>query len=553
VSVKTRKKLIEVALPLEAINTASVREGYIYRGNPSALHKWWAQRPMAAARAVIFAQLVDDPAAWPDRFPTEEAQDAERQRLFRIIEQLVIWENTTNEDVLEQARSEIRRCWRGTCEENKDHPQAAELFDPDRLPGFHDPFCGGGALPLEGQRLGLEAWASDLNPVAVLITKAMIEIPTKFASRPPVGRMPSDEATQIPVGAWTGTTGLAEDVRRYGAWMRAEAEKRIGYLYPKVVVTKEMADDRSDLKPHIGRELTVIAWLWARTVKSPNPAFANVDVPLVASFALSTKRGKEAWVDPVIRGDGSGYDFVVRGGGSPRIKETMNRRGGTCLMSGTTMPFEYLRSEGKAGRMGHRLMAVVVKGDRGRFYLSPSREHETVATLAAPVDVPETELPERALGFRIQEYGIHQWRGLFTDRQLVALATLSDLVQEAREKVFGDALEAGLRDDGRGLDAGGTGATAYADAVSTLLAFGADKTAEYGCTIVPWYAKEDRPKGLFARQAIPMVWDYAEVNPLADIGGTFLRTDSRWRPRRMCPLRQTGQREAVGCRRPDAS
>src|SRR5215470_1588861 len=301
-----KRKLIEVALPLEAINRASAREKSMRHGHPSTLHLWWARRPLAAARAVIFAQMVDDPSAHPDIFKTEKAQDKERQRLFKIIEDLVQWENTTNEKVLQAARDEIWQSWRYTCAANADHPRAKELFDRNKLPAFHDPFAGGGSLPLEAQRLGLEAYASDLNPVAVLICKAMIEIPPRFAGRPPVNleaRAKLDHTKE-----WKGAQGLAEDVRYYGRWMRDEAEKRIGHLYPKIDVTAEMAKGRTDLKPYVGKRLTVIAWLWARTVKSPNPAFADVDVPLVSTFLLSTKVGTEAYVEPVIE-DGA-YHFT---------------------------------------------------------------------------------------------------------------------------------------------------------------------------------------------------------------------------------------------------
>jgi putative DNA methylase len=318
------KKLIEVALPLDAINKASAREKSIRHGHPSTLHLWWARRPLAAARAVIFAQMVDDPSAHPDLFPTEKKQEKERQRLFRIIEDLVLWENTTNEKVLQQARDEIWQSWRYTCAENADHPRAKELFDRHKLPAFHDPFAGGGSLPLEAQRLGLESYASDLNPVAVLICKAMIEIPPKFAGKPPVN---PDYRTLSPGGRgqgegesrgqqnlvdreWKGAQGLAEDVRYYGKWMRDEAEERIGHLYPKVEITAEMAKERLDLKKYVSQKLTVIAWLWARTVKSPNPAFAQVDVPLVSTFMLSTKAGKEAYIEPVI--EGGGYRFTVK-------------------------------------------------------------------------------------------------------------------------------------------------------------------------------------------------------------------------------------------------
>src|SRR2546428_686757 len=305
----SRKKLIEVALPLLAINEAAAREKSIRHGHPSTLHLWWARRPLAAARAVIFAQMVDDPSSHPDIFKTEKAQEKERQRLFRIIEDLVLWENTTNEEVLERARAEIWQSWRRACAQNADHPRAKELFDRKKLPAFHDPFAGGGTLPLEAQRLGLEAYASDLNPVAVLINKAMIEIPPKFAGLPPVNPV-ARKAKALIAREWKGAQGLAEDVRYYGQWMREEAKKRIGHLYPKVEITVDMAKERPELKPVVGQKLTVIAWLWARTVKSPNPAFSHVDVPLASTFILSSKEGKEAHVTPVVEGDH--YRFKVK-------------------------------------------------------------------------------------------------------------------------------------------------------------------------------------------------------------------------------------------------
>ena len=681
-----RKKLIEVALPLDAINVASAKEKSIRHGHPCTLHLWWARRPLAAARAVIFAQMVDDPSACPEEFPTEANQNKERERLFEILRELVVWKNTTKEAVLEPARAEIRKSWRRTCAENADHPRASELFDPEKLPAFHDPFAGGGSLPLEAQRLGLVAHASDLNPVAVLINKAMIEIPPKFAGRPPVnpearakyldartsrtnepllgvrasrphkawhsrGYLPhldqpdiiqsitfrladsvpadviaawkselalkgreatsdprcaelrerieryagqghgacwlrderiagqvedallhfdgvryrllswvimpnhvhaliettpgfpleavvhswksftakqvnkilgrscqvweedyfdryirdenhlstvvdyieqnpvkaglvdtasdwrwssasrngsntklggtarenadgteldgvrkrhADETSALP-GLWTGARGLAEDVRYYGRWMREEAEKRIGHLYPKIEVTSEMLRERPDLKQYEGRKLTVIAWLWARTVKSPNPAFADVDVPLATTFMLSTKKGKEAYVKPVI--NGHGYLFTVKMGIPDDAESTKRgtKSGGSgssflCMMSGTPMPFEYLRTEAKKGRMGEKLMAIVAEGDRGRVYIAPTAEQEAIAKSAAPADTPETDLPKRALGFRVQQYGMTKWRDLFTPRQLVALTTFSDLVAKAMERVKRDYL-----------------------------------------------------------------------------------------------------------------
>ena len=520
-----RKKLIEVALPLDAINAASAREKSIRHGHPSTLHLWWARRPLAAARAVIFAQMVDDPSASPDLFRTEADQDRERERLFRLIEELVKWENTTNERVLQQARDEIRKSWRRTCADNADHPRAAELFNADKLPAFHDPFAGGGALPLEAQRLGLEAHASDLNPVAVLINKAMIEIPPKFAGQSPVNPASREEKSLIE-REWKGAQGLAEDVRYYGQWMRDEAERRIGHLYPKVEITEEMVAERPDLERYKGRKLTVIAWLWARTVKSPNPAFADVEVPLASTFMLSTKKGKEAYVEPVI--EGRGYRFVVKVG-KPEDADAAKRgtkSGGSgspflCLMSGTPMPFDSLRSEAKSGRMGARLMAIVAEGDQGRVYLTPTSDHESIAEEAEPKWTPDTNLPERALGFRVQEYGMKSWRDLFTPRQLVALTTFSDLVAEAMERVERDAANADLPDDDRPLRDGGAGATAYAEAVGMYLAFALSKVSNVGSSLASWMNDRGAFRETFARQALPMVWDFAEANPFTDAGGSL--------------------------------
>ena len=517
-----RKKLIEVALPLDVINAAAAREKSIRHGHPSTLHLWWARRPLAAARAVIFAQMVDDPASRPELFPTEEEQDRERQRLFDLIEEMVKWENTTNEEVLQAAREAIRESWRRTCADHAGHTRAAELFDPERLPAFHDPFAGGGALPLEAQRLGLEAHASDLNPVAVLINKAMIEIPPKFAGRSPVNPEARSEG-ELVSGEWTGARGLAEDVRYYGRWMRDEAERRIGHLYPKVAITDEMVRERPDLRRYAGRELTVIAWLWARTVRSPNPAFAAAEVPLVSTFMLSTKQGKEAYVEPVVETDG--YRFTVKAGApldaaaakaGTKLSRGANFR---CLMSGTPIEPSYVRAEGMAGRMGARLMAVVAEGDRGRVYLPPTVEHETVARELRPEWAPDVEFFQQALGFRVGGYGMKTWSDLFTARQLIALNTFSDLVIEARDRIRQDAVAAGLPNDGWPLHAGGAGTTAYAEAASLYLAFALSKQADLGNSLCRWEPIAQCPRHLFGRQAISMVWDYAEGNPLGDSSG----------------------------------
>lgn len=524
--IKAPKKLIEVALPLVDINEASVREKSIRHGHPSTLHLWWARRPLAAARAVLFAQLVNDPGYERNlqRGMSREKAEVERERLFAIIRDLVKWENTTNEAVLERARAEIRKSWEETCHLNRNHPQAAELFNPEKLPAFHDPFAGGGSIPLEAQRLGLEAWASDLNPVAVLINKAMIEIPPKFAGMPPVHPKAREQGR---LDAWQGAKGLAEDVRHYGQWMRDEAEKRIGHLYPKVKITPEMAEERPDLKEYVGQELTVIAWLWARTVKSPNPAYRDVDVPLVRSFWLSTKTGKEAYIEPVV--NESQYHFKVRIG-KPEDPEkvkagTKLARGANfkCIMSDSPMSNAYIRGEFQAKQNGSILMAIVAEGRRGRVYLNPLSDHEgffkNIKPEAFPTEKMNENTPNLVSG---RGYGITHWHELFTPRQLVALTTFSDLVGEARERIKADAIAAGMPDDGQGLEAGGAGATAYADAVTVYLAFAIDKGANYWSSICAWHSGRDTITSTFGRQAIPMIWDYAEANPFCESSGNYL-------------------------------
>lgn len=528
--IKSPKKLIEVALPLDAINAAAAREKSIRHGHPSTLHLWWARRPLAAARAVIFAQLVNDPGYQQGggfKYGKNKKEAAiERQRLFEILKELVKWESTTNEEVLEAARAEIRRSWREVCELNKDHPEAAELFNPDKIPGLHDPFAGGGTIPLEAQRLGLEAFASDLNPVAVLINKAMIEIPPKFAGRPPVGPVPKGE--QLTARDWPAATGLAEDVRRYGAWMREEAEKRIGHLYPKVAITEEMARERPDLKGLVGQKLTVIVWLWARTVKSPNPAFSHVDVPLVSTYVLSSMPGREAYVEPIV--DGERYRFTVRMGAptanaSNGTKATGRGADFRCAVSNALISGDYVKAQGQAGRMGAKLMAVVAEGQRGRVYLPPMDEMERIARDAHPDWRPDIEFFPHALGFRVANYGMTRWSDIFTPRQTVALNTFTDLVEDARQRVRRDACGAGMEDNGAGLNASGTGATAYSESVGTYLAFVVSGLADRMSTICTWDSGGPtwgtKTRATFSRQAVAMSWDFAEVNPLSAQSGSF--------------------------------
>jgi putative DNA methylase len=515
-----KKKLIEVALPLEAINIASAREKSIRHGHPSTLHLWWARRPLAAARAVIFAQMVDDPSAHPDIFRSEKAQEKERQRLFRIIEELVKWENTDNEVVLQKARDEIWQSWRHSCAENADNPRARELFVRYHLPAFHDPFAGGGALPLEAQRLGLVACGTDLNPVAVLINKAMIEIPPKFsgqAPRNPFWQQKQDGEKSIT--QWRAAYGLADDVRYYGRWMRNEAFTRIGNLYPDVEVTPTMTVDRPDLARYVGHRLVVIAWLWARTVRSPNPAFATVEVPLASTFLLAKKVSTTTYIEPVV--DGQNYRFAVRVGQPKDVESAKNgtklSRGANfrCILSGVPMAPEYVRDEGAAGRMGARMMAVIVEGINERVYLPPSPEMEALAQQARPNWEPEGSFVEDARAFTPFIYGLKEWRQLFTSRQLVALTTFADLVGEAREQVKRDTLLAYPGSD--------TAADEYANAVSVYLAFGVDKLADRHSTLTRW-DPTPTASGIintFSRQALAMSWDYSEGNPFSEASGNF--------------------------------
>ncbi|MDJ1180774.1 DUF1156 domain-containing protein [Roseofilum sp. BLCC_M91] len=536
-----RKKLIEVALPLEAINMESAREKSIRHGHPSTLHLWWSRKPTATARAVLWASLVDDPSSWPERFPTEAEQQKERQRLFdilgrikvetdkkgnqkQVVRGLVSWNdiNDPNSGVLLEGQREIARClaWeRG--EEPPKKPEEVREYIAKYAPPAYDPFAGGGSIPLEAQRLGLEAHASDLNPVAVLINKALIEIPPKFKDLPPVN--PEDRQKQK-ISSWHGAQGLAADVRFYGAWMRERAFERIGDLYPKVKINHEGT-----------KEATVIAWLWARTVKCPNPA-CGCQMPLANKFSLSTKKGKEAWVEPEVINHEDTKDtkeslrdlgafvvpkirFVVKSGEGKAPEGTVERKGARCLACETPVPLDHVRSEGRAGRMGAQLMAIVAEGQGGRVYLSPQQEHVEIADSAQPTWKPDADLPHNPRDFKTPNYGMKKISDLFTPRQLVALTTFSDLVSEAREQATQDAIAAGLPDDDVPLNEVGTGARAYGEAIAVYLAFGVSRAANTLCTIARWTASRDQTVTAFARQAIPMTWDYPDVNPFSGAAG----------------------------------
>lgn len=532
-SLPVRKKLIEVSIPLEAINAASAREKSIRHGHPSTLHLWWARRPLAACRAILFAQLVDDPSSWPDRFPTEEAQDVERRRLHKVIERLVPWEASSDEAILNEARWEIARsfAWgRGDPPPAKGDGRAILEYLRTKVPPVYDPFSGGGSIPLEAQRLGLRAYGSDINPVAVLIGKAMIEIPPKFSHWAPVN--PQSQAELKRGGIWNGIGGaaLAEDVQYYGKWMHEEAERRIGTIYPKGRLPN-------------GAEAPVIAWLWARTVKSPDPAAKGAIVPLVSNFILSAKEGHKAWVDLTIDQNAQdGWRFEVKTG-SPSPEDELRLRMGTkgegrgsdfiCALTGSTIPGDYIKSEGLAGRMGARMMAVVAEGARSRIYLTPTQEQEDAADSISNSELIgdlrlsnlSQPVPERLTGGTCFAYGLTTFDKLFTSRQLGTMSAFSDLIGEARQLVLSDAKSTGNADDEVPLHEGGAGATAYADAVATYLAFAVDKVAEGSNSLCTWSPLPTKLHvvSVFGRQALPMAWDFAEANPLGSSSGNMKR------------------------------
>ncbi len=488
----TKRKLIEVGIPLKAINEESAREKSIRHGHPSTLHLWWARRPLAAARAVLFAQLVDDPSSHPDRFPTDEDVAVERKRLHDLMEKLVLWDNCTAEAILAQAHREILNSTGGA------------------PPPILDPFAGGGTIPLEAQRLGLQSYASDLNPVAVLINKALIEIPPKFANQEPVS--PEVEKEQL-IHSWPRVTGLAEDVRRYGRWMRDEAERLLWQLYPKVSLTETTKS-------------TVIAWIWARTIVCPNPA-CGIAMPLVRSWRIGQKNGNEAQVVPLVVGGSVRYSISRRFTGSGE-GTVSGRTGATCIGCGAHVSANDVHAQLDVREPpSPALIATVCAGPRGRTYVAPDEEQIQTLRMAREKaleirrsDYALSAAARGTFGGNAQgrRYGYFQFSDYFTDRQLVTLTTLSDLVTEARSMVFEDALKRGIAEGDR-LNAGGTGAAAYADAVAVYLGFVVSKTLARNNVMCTWESGMDRLRGSFQRQAITISWDYAEANLLEPYGG----------------------------------
>ena len=518
--IKAPKKLIEVSLPLDEINESSAKEKSIRVGHPSTTHLWWSRKPLATSKAVLFAQLVNDPGRNRGSFPgkTRQQADLEREKLFEIIRDLVKWEKCNDEDVLARARNEIQKSWAETCELNN----FKDGFNPNRLPSLIDPFCGGGSIPLEAQRLGISAEGTDLNPVAVILTKSLIEIASKFTDHVPVGRSLESHEQKKFLEDWSGTRGFAEDVTRYGGIFKELAYEKLGHLYPKVKVTKEMVSEQPELKNHEGEELEVICWLWARTIKSPNPAYQNWEIPLTTKWVLSKKQ--KTWIEPHIDKGEITYK-VKKGDKVPAKAESgtkISQGAFECLLSGTPIKYEYIDKVAESEGLGSKLIAVVAKGKKGRIYISPSKDMENLAKSATPpwtLDVPcRGTFASNAQGRR---YGFNVFGDYFTSRQMTALSVMCDLVLELKDIITKDALEKGLSKDDTPLDQGGSGALAFAQAISVYISLALDRLAMSGNSLCRWNAVGEKVQHSFGQQGIAMIWEYAEANFFSSATGSI--------------------------------
>ena len=523
--VKRRKKLIEVAIPLDGINKASIHEKMPgISQHPRGIHHWWARRPFGAARAILFAQLVDDPSSIPELFPDSASQEAERDRLFAITEKLASWNNTWNRELLDDAKTEITKSWSRACEDNKSNPLAHELFDKKCLPGFHDPFAGGGAIPLEAQRLGLRSYATDLNPIPTLINKALLEIPGRVSGFPSVAPR-INKQTKLQVAHPSSIDGFLEDIAYYSDWMLGRAKERIGDLYPPVTVTQDMCSAQPKLDALLGSSLKVVTWLWVRTVKSPNPAFTDRDTPLSSTFLLRSKKGSEIFVVPVIQGDD--FAFEVRtGGGDDAEKAKQGTKFGRgsnfrCIYSGDLICSDYVKEQSKKGGLGSRLMAIVAEGKRERIYLPPVEMHERIALTCEKGWRPENSLPNDPRNFWTTQYGLESFGSLFTDRQAMSLDTLASLSREAASMVEAHAFERFSRDLGLEEEKAREMSVVYRDSIVTYLAMGVSRASNFNNSLTAWAATNEKVMFLFSRQAIPMVWSYSEANILEDVVGGF--------------------------------
>ncbi len=511
-----RKKLIEVALPLDAINSAASKS--IRSQNPQNIHYWWAHRPLVACRAILFASLVDDPSAHPEIFQTKAAQESERRRLFSIIENLVDWKQTKNEALIFAAQKEIARSINSTQynEISKDI-ESVRRFIQQYAPPVIDPFCGGGSIPIEAQRLGLDTFAIDLNPIPVLITKSLIELPHNLINQPPIN--PESRKEKKLNNSCIGLTGLVEDLEYYGKWIGEEAERRIGHFYPKISITKEITAERPDLNSLLGKDLPIISWIWARTVKSPDPSLKGVHVPLIKSFWLSKKNGKEAWIEPIIDKEKNTIQYKIHRGKPPSGVDpaqgtVIKGSGPKCLISNQPISFEYIKKEGKSGKIGAILLAVVAQGVKEKIYLPASNEQRDISQLVNPENYPITNIPLKALGFRIQAYGIDNHYKMYTKRQLLALVTFCDILRETHQKIINDFHTSNSDKSNEYIQN-------RANALITYLSFPIGRAADYWSSLATWHNSNQQIRNTFSKQTIQMTWDYAEANPFSDSTGSW--------------------------------
>lgn len=468
-----RKKLIEVALPLPEINDASAYDKMPGIGpHPKGIHHWWARLPLPTARAVLFASVVDDPSSHPDKFPTEEAQNAERERLFNIVRELMQKRLHERPAVYAKAREEMLKHTDG------------------KLPPVLDPFAGGGSIPLEAARLGFEAHAADLNPVAVLLNKCNLELVPRWLDRPPVN--PEARGDILRSGDWTGARGLAEDVRYYGNLIRERAIARIGHLYPKVKLPKKYG----------GREANVIAWLWARTVRCLNPA-CGAEIPLVRSFQISNKKNHVFKLSPQI--DGKEVRFTVCEGETE--KGTINKKSVTCLVCKETRKInlfrEVVKSKGPMTAIGLLPLCAIV--DTGKDRIVCDFSADMVPKIERPTTMDEYLLPERLTGGAVMSWGFKRFAELFSPRQLKTMVTLSDLIREIGAEVYAQAQESGLTK---------SDSNEYGTAIITMLSMALDRCAAFNNSLCRWNGNQT--VFIFTKQAIPMLWDFSEANLIGD-------------------------------------
>ena len=471
-----KKKLIEVAIPLEAINAHAEKEknNPFLKGHPRSLHQWWARRPNTTARAIIFSQIIDDPSCDPSRFPTEEAQDAERERIFDLIARGCGWGSDLDRAALEELKK-IAALSMGC--------KLSEL-------NFYDPFCGGGAIPLEAKRIGLKSHASDLNPIALLITAGQIDVP-EFCFGLSAANKSFLQSSQS-----NNLLGLASDILFYADRMQSLAQDKIGDLYPDITV------DSSKYSPS--------AYIWARTVPCPDPAFSGLMTPLIRSFSISSKKGKRIWLEP--QKSQSGIDFIVKKEPLDRFSSlrapSVSKSGGECLISGAALPLNYIREMAEGGRMGAQLAAIVCDPSSGRTAFSVTDAAPPQISQDLLRSVPSIPLPEKALGFRVQLYGMHDFKEIFSSRQQLCLQTFSGLIPQIRNSVANDFRE---------KHQGKYDADLYASTVCRYLQMAISKLADYNNTISCWNQNNMNVTHLFTKHAIPMSWDYCEVNPFSSL------------------------------------